>query len=104
MLQLQHTGVEAMSFRMDKQGYLGELVLDGDLTHDKADKLKLLLMRALASVDQLVLNLESVKRIDPPCGSLIGSIARISKGMNKSLIIRGRPGSGETSDDITGKA
>jgi len=76
-----------MDFSFEQVGSVGILILRGALTRDCEDGLKLVLMRAIHSMDRGVLNFKEVTRIDHKCLQLIKQAYTASVRIKNPLIL-----------------
>ena len=76
-----------MDFSFEQVGSVGIFTLRGELTKDCEDGLKLILMKAIHSIDRGVLNFKEVTRIDHKCLQLIKQAYTASLRIKKPLIL-----------------
>jgi anti-anti-sigma regulatory factor len=74
---------------MEDSRTLGILTLDGSLSELNAEELRSRLISGLDSVDRLIVNCEQVTAVDMMCLQLLCTAYRVSRVMNKDLIIAG---------------
>jgi anti-anti-sigma regulatory factor len=77
-------------FERENKSDVGVLVLDGELTVQRADELRAALMNSLSCAGHLVLSFENVTGIDLSCLQLLCAAHRTSAKLNKRLTITGR--------------
>jgi anti-anti-sigma regulatory factor len=68
----------------------GILKLAGDLTLGQAEELRMILIKAIISVDQLTLEFDDVHEVDLSCLQLFCSVHRSAVRMNKQVAFSGR--------------
>lgn len=78
-----------MELTIEQSGAVGVLTVEGGLTIQNAAELKTALMKALDSVDHLVLNLDKVTEIDLSCLQLLCSAHRTLSSLKKQITIAG---------------
>jgi anti-anti-sigma regulatory factor len=76
-----------IDYIFEKMGNVGLYYLRGDLSSDREDGLKVLLMRALHGTDRAVINLRNVSYIDERCMRLLRLAYKISLRLRKPIII-----------------
>jgi len=76
-----------MDFSFEQVGSVGIFILKGELTKDCEDGLKLVLMKAIHSMDRGVLNFKEVTRIDHKCLQLIRQAYTASVRIKNPLIL-----------------
>jgi len=76
-----------VDFSFEQVGNVGIFILKGELTRDCEDGLKLILMRAIHSMDRGVLNFKEVTRIDHKCLQLIKQAYTASVRIKNPLIL-----------------
>jgi len=76
-----------MEFTFEQVGTIGIFSLRGALTRDHEDNLKLILMRAIHSIDRAVLNFKKVTLIDLKCLQLIKQAYFTSVRLKNPLIL-----------------
>ncbi len=74
-----------MAFDLDLSGNDGVLTLQGDLTIGEAEALKVALLKGLAQVDSVTVNLEQVTSIDLSCLQVFCSAHRTFDSAKKVL-------------------
>lgn len=80
-----------MDFTFEQVGRVGIFNLRGKLTRDCEDSLKIVLMKAIHSMDRAVLNFKKVAWIDPKCLQLIRQAYFTSVRMKNPLILTDVP-------------
>ena len=80
-----------MDFTFEQVGRVGIYILRGELTGDCEDSLKIVLMKAIHSMDRAVLNFKKVAWIDPKCLQLIRQAYFTSVRMKNPLILTDVP-------------
>ena len=73
-----------MEFKLEEGG-TGKLILDGDMTVQRAGELKAALIEALDKATHLVIDLENITDADLSCLQLFCSAHRTSLKLNKSV-------------------
>ena len=76
-----------MNFTFEKYEEVGIFKLAGHLTSDHEDELKLLLMRAVYSIDRAVLNLKEIIGIDARCLRLLRKAYCMSVRLKNPIIL-----------------
>jgi anti-anti-sigma regulatory factor len=76
-----------MEFTFEQVGTIGIFSLRGALTGDNEDHLKIILMRAIHSIDRAVLNFKRVTQIDLKCLQLIKQAYFTSVRLKNPLIL-----------------
>jgi anti-anti-sigma regulatory factor len=76
-----------MNFSFDQIGNFGIFTFQGDLTAGQEDDLKIILMRAIHSIDRAVLNFKKVPRIDFDCLELLRRAYYTSVRLKNPLIL-----------------
>ncbi len=76
-----------MNFSFEKYEDVGIFKLTGHITADHEDTLKLMLMRAVHSMDRAVLNLKDVSVIDSRCLRLLKKAYRMSVRLKNPIIL-----------------
>lgn len=76
-----------------KESGEGVLALSGELTIERAEELKLKLLKSIKKVDTLVLNLKKVTQVDLSCIQLLCSANRTFHEENKQISIKDNGGS-----------
>lgn len=76
-----------MDFSFEQVGSVGIFILRGELTSDCEDGLKLVLMKAIHSMDRGVLNFKEVTLIDHKCLQLIKQAYAASVRIKNPLIL-----------------
>ena len=76
-----------MNFTFEKYEEVGVFKLSGHLTSDHEDELKLLLMRAVHSIDRAVVNLKEVIGIDAKCLRLLRKAYCMSVRLKNPIIL-----------------
>lgn len=76
-----------MNFTFEKYEEVGIFKLTGHLASDHEDELKLLLMRAVHSIDRAVLNLKEVIGIDARCLKLLRKAYCMSVRLKNPIIL-----------------
>jgi anti-anti-sigma regulatory factor len=76
-----------MDFAFEQVGSVGIFILKGELTGDSEDVLKIVLMKAIHSMDRGVLNFKEVTRIDHKCLQLIKQAYAASVRLKTPLIL-----------------
>src|SRR5512135_1534026 len=77
------------SFELENKGDSGVLVLDGELTVQRADELRAALMNSLSCAGRLVISFEDVTGVDLSCLQLLCAARMTSAKRNKRLAISG---------------
>jgi len=80
-----------VDFTFEQVGRVGIFILRGELTGDCEDSLKIVLMKAIHSMDRAVLNFTKVAWIDPKCLQLIRQAYFTSVRMKNPLILTDVP-------------
>ena len=75
-----------MQFNVQEQGERGVIVLEGDLTVERAGELRKTLLDAFNSVKQVSFDLEKVTSVDLSCLQLLCSAHRTASLMGKELL------------------
>ena len=81
-----------INFTFEQFNNVGIFNIIGDLTSEHEDELKLLLMRAIHSMDRAVLNLKKVSRIDSTCFHLLRKAYCTSLRLKSPIILTEVPG------------
>ena len=76
-----------MNYTYEQSGSVGIFTFTGDLTSKYEDSLKLLLMKAIHSIDRAVLNFKSVSSIDLKCQQLIRTAYYTSVRLKNPMIL-----------------
>lgn len=76
-----------IDFTFEQFNNVGIFNLSGELTAEHEDELKLLLMRAIHSMDRAVLNLKKVTRIDMTCFNLLRKAYCTSLRLKSPIIL-----------------
>lgn len=76
-----------MDCTLEQSGTVGVLTINGALTVGCASELKAALMKALETVEHLILNLAAVDELDLSCLQLLCAAHRTSQKLNKQLTI-----------------
>ena len=76
-----------ISFEMANKGEAGILILDGDLTVQRAGELRAALMDSISRADNIVLNLERVTGFDLSCLQLLCAAHRSAEKLCKRLTV-----------------
>jgi hypothetical protein len=80
-----------VDFKFEQVGRVGIFNLRGELAGDCEDCLKIVLMKAIHSMDRAVLNFRKVAWIDPKCLQLISQAYLTSVRLKNPLILTGVP-------------
>lgn len=80
-----------MEYKFEQHGTVGIFTFKGKLSPDYEDELKLILMRAIHSMDRAVLNFKQVTRIDFKCLQLIEQAYFTSIRLKNPLILTDMP-------------
>lgn len=78
-----------ISFKFEKSGGFGLLTFDGELTEDRAGKLKEALMISMDNAEHVVVSFEKVTKIDLLCIQLFSIAYKRSKKLKKRLTFIG---------------
>jgi len=81
-----------INFTFEQFNNVGIFNLSGELTAEHEDELKLILMRAIHSMDRAVLNLKKVTSIDMRCFSLLRKAYCTSLRLKSPIILTEVPG------------
>lgn len=81
-----------IDFTFEQLDNVGVFNLFGELTSEHEDELKLLLMRAIHSIDHAVLNLKKVSGIDRTCLTLLRKAYCTSIRLKSPIILTEVPG------------
>ncbi len=76
-------------FQPQGSGKEGKLVLDGNLTLERAEELRMLLIKALIDADLVSVDFATVTDIDLSCLQLLCSAHRSAARMSKRLVFSG---------------
>ena len=76
-----------MNYTFEQSGRVGIFTFTGELTSKYDDSLKLLLMKAIHSIDRAVLNFKSVSKIDLKCLQLIRTAYCTSVRLKNPIIL-----------------
>jgi anti-anti-sigma regulatory factor len=76
-----------INFTFEQFSNVGIFNLNGELTSEHEDELKLLLMRAIHSLDRAVLNMKKVSRIDLTCFNLLRKAYCTSLRLKNPIIL-----------------
>lgn len=76
-----------INFTYEQFNNVGIFNLNGELTSEHEDELKLLLMRAIHGVDRAVLNMKKVTRIDGTCFNLLRKAYCTSLRLKSPIIL-----------------
>lgn len=76
-----------MEYTFEQSGRVGIFTFTGELTSKYEDNLKLLLMKAIHSIDKAVLNFKSVSNIDLKCLQLIRTAYCTSVRLKNPIIL-----------------
>ncbi len=74
-----------MELKIELNGDIGILHMEGDLTVHRADEIKAALTSALNSVDHVVLEIKNSSDIDMACLQLLCSVHRTAISMGKKI-------------------
>lgn len=81
-----------MSIKLKRMAKKGLIHCDGELTVDRAEELRSVLIKALIDADRVELDMENVTAVDLSCLQLLCSAHQSAVRMNKRLALRhGRP-------------
>lgn len=80
-----------MNYTFEQVGRVGIFILRGELTGDCEDSLKIVLMKAIHSMDRAVLNFKKIAWIDPKCLQLIRQAYFTSVRLKNPLILTDVP-------------
>lgn len=83
--------IQDMPYKFERLGDVGIFTLNGELQSEHEDDLKLLLMRAMHSIERAVLNFKSVTEIDGICLQLLNRAYCASVRLKKPLILTNVP-------------
>ena len=78
-----------MGFNYQEENNRGTLTLDGDLTLSQAEELRMLLIKAIINVDQVLLDFGATRDIDLSCLQLLCSAHRSAIRMKKTVAFSG---------------
>lgn len=78
-------------FKVEKEGAVGILTLEGDQTIQYSNELRTALLKSFDSVHHVVLDVERVTSLDLSCLQLICSAHKTAAGMKKRLTVTGNP-------------
>jgi len=76
-------------FKVEKEGAVGVLTLEGDQTIQYSNELRTFLLKSFDSVHHVVLDVERVTSLDLSCLQLICSAHKTAAGMKKRLTVTG---------------
>lgn len=76
-----------MDFKLEPSGDRGTLTITGELTIDRADELRTMLITSLESTENVHVRLEAVTEVDLSCLQLLCSAHRTAMNLNKNLIL-----------------
>ncbi len=80
-----------MEYKFEQHGTIGIFTFRGELSSDYEDELKLILMRAIHSMDRAVLNFKKVTHIDFKCLQLVEQAYLTSIRLKNPLILTDMP-------------
>ncbi len=78
-----------LTFQDQSTGKQAEVTLDGDLTVNRAEEIRMLFIKALIDADRVVVNFGSVADADLSCLQLLCSAHRSASRMNRRLMLSG---------------
>lgn len=76
-----------MEFRMEPFGGPAMLILDGEVTVERAEELRKNLIRCLEEADEVIVDLEKVAGVDLSCLQLLCSAHRTAAAAGKGLVL-----------------
>ncbi|MBF0558345.1 MAG: STAS domain-containing protein [Nitrospirae bacterium] len=74
-----------LNFNIKQTGDVGLLTLEGDLTVDHAEELKLALLNMMGIADNVVINIENIDAADLTCLQLFCSAHRTFTALKKNM-------------------
>jgi anti-anti-sigma regulatory factor len=78
-----------ITFRDQKSGKQGSITLDGNLTVNRAEELRMLLIKVLVGADRVHVDFGSVTDVDLSCLQLLCSAHRSASRMKRRLSLSG---------------